>query len=77
MIPYGMILIFLVGPLVYRYATTPDRADGPRRIVVGIAAGSFLAAMFCAPVSVVAWVVFAGVGVYVVVEREMRSSGPE
>lgn len=74
-IDYGALLPFLVGPLVYRYLKSPTYSDHSKRRMIAIALGAFLMGMF-APLkalSVLGRLVLAGVGVYLIVLRDVKS----
>jgi hypothetical protein len=73
-IPYWIIVPIVVCPLMFKYVSSPNNSYRSKKIVAGIAGMAILVALVVPVVGIVGWLVLVGVGVYLVLHRDLKSS---
>jgi hypothetical protein len=74
MIPYGNIIPIVVAFLLLKFAISPANSYRSKTIVVALAAGALFCAFVLPALKLLAWIVLAGIGVYLAVHRHLNSS---
>jgi hypothetical protein len=69
---YGLIFLVIVGVLARRHIRSPDASERSKRLVMGLIGGSVLAVVLWPALVILATLVVAGVGIYVILRENLQ-----